>query len=135
MWEEYSRYGTSRLQHQDKLSAWVYSIAIHIAKTYNRMYFNHDARHISLSLCEADTLLSPCYLTNNEEVDAFLATQTPDSRLMASLWLEGHTYEAIAEIVGRSSSAVGIRILQLCDKYKKECNKDLTQLNNDTNHE
>jgi RNA polymerase sigma-70 factor (ECF subfamily) len=102
-------------QHQSKFSTWLYRVALNTAITHLR-----EKNKIKFTpLNEVENLASESFEYLDEEIKyLYLAIRklSKIDRAIIMLYLDEYSYNEIAEIIGISSSNVGVRINRIKSK-------------------
>ena len=100
----------SLLADRSKIGSWIYSVAINTSISKIRKdckFVLMDTMPDTETVDDADSIENK--MTCEQLLDAIHKLNEVDKSIML-LYLEEHTYEQIAEIIGISSSNVGVRI-------------------------
>ena len=114
------------LQNKEKPDSWIYAVAINTSISKVRQ----DSR---IEFCDAsDSALNIEAATPNEQqeqnenyqrlINALYKLNEIDKSIML-LYMEDYSYEEIAEIVGMSSSNIGMKIHRLKNRLQKQLKK------------
>lgn len=114
------------LQNKEKPASWIYAVAINTSISKVRQ----DSR---IKFCEtSDSALNIEAATPNEQqeqnenyqrlINALYKLNEIDKSIML-LYMEDYSYEEIAEIVGMSSSNIGMKIHRLKNRLQKQLKK------------
>ena len=114
------------LQNKEKPASWIYAVAINTSISKVRQ----DSR---IEFCEtSDSALNIAAATPNEQqeqnenyqrlINALYKLNEIDKSIML-LYMEDYSYEEIAEIVGMSSSNIGMKIHRLKNRLQKQLKK------------
>jgi RNA polymerase sigma factor (sigma-70 family) len=104
-----------------RFSTWMYRIALNVAISFYRS----EGARTRLVISDEQRLLEA---VDNEErqpeevrvLYEFIAELDPLSKALILLYLDGNTYQEIAEIVGITGTNVATKISRLKDKMKQE---------------
>lgn len=114
MWRAYPK-----LKNKEKIASWIYAIAINTAvskiRKDSRYSFTGDIESINISLSDCDMEISFDF---QQLLEAIRQLKDVDKSIML-LYLEDYNYNEIGDIVGISSSNVGVRI----NRAKKQLEK------------
>ncbi|MEM6724078.1 MAG: sigma-70 family RNA polymerase sigma factor [Bacteroidota bacterium] len=112
---------------QSKLSTFIYRVALNTALTFQRGRDRRRRRFlfgkIPKELPSEDQVITK--QENEQRIDLLyeaIRSLKPENRSLILLSLEGHSYEQIAEILGISSSNVGVKLLRTRKQLSKLLN-------------
>jgi RNA polymerase sigma-70 factor (ECF subfamily) len=103
-----------------KFSTWLYRVALNTAISHRR----RESKHRAVEPLFQDVTSPPA--AESVEVRmlyGFIETLDPLHRALVLLYLDGHSYQEIAEILGISETNVATRIGRLKQRMKKEMNQ------------
>ena len=107
LWAAFGKYDPGR-----KFSTWMYRVALNVAIDYRRRQRRWGRE--SATLHEVDA--APTDATKQQqlcELRELLDRQSEADRVLLVLYLEGHSYREIADVLGISESNVGTRLNRL----------------------
>ncbi|MFP4621434.1 MAG: RNA polymerase sigma factor [Bacteroidales bacterium] len=116
VWQAYPTF-----RGESKFSTWLYRVALNTVisgfrKASNRVHKNQSDVHIT------DEMLGPSKDDLSEEIDClYQAIQylSDIEKAIIMLYMEEKTYDDIAEIMGMTSTNVGVKISRIKKKLKK----------------
>lgn len=108
-----------------KITTWIYRITVNTAITYRRK----SAKKIGLESSVDDYT----HLTENtrereekqnqeeryRQLSQAIATLKPDQRIIIGLFLEDLSYKEIADVIGKDTNYVGVKLLRIKEKLSK----------------
>ena len=112
------------LQNKEKPASWIYAVAINTSISKVRQ----DSR---IEFCETSALNIEAATPNEQQeqnenyqrlINALYKLNEIDKSIML-LYMEDYSYEEIAEIVGMSSSNIGMKIHRLKNRLQKQLKK------------
>jgi RNA polymerase sigma-70 factor, ECF subfamily len=95
---------------ESKPSTWIYRVAFYVASTWVR---KEKKRPFTYSLADSEQLLTMTHEPHDERLDwlyAQIGQLDPIDRSVCLLMLDGYSYNEIADLLGISSSNVGVKI-------------------------
>ena len=117
---------------RSKFSTWMYSVCLNTAITYRRRDIKQ--KYVPLTMSH-DQLADQPASNNDEEINMLfdaIATLPPLNKAIILLYLEGLSYEEIADITGLSKSNVGVRLVRIKKDLEREMRKRI-KYNEDVN--
>lgn len=106
-------------QHRCDISTWIYRIALNTCITDIRKREKH--RHVSLELCS--NLMEDCEHDEMlREMYSLIKRLSRVERMFIMLWLDGKTYDEMAEITGVCRNNVASRLHRIKNKLKQMSN-------------
>ncbi len=119
LWRSFDHYDDAR-----PFSTWMYRIALNVAISYSRGE-TRRARNVVTAdpSILADTVLAPEPDESREDLAVLrqlLLRLHELDRALVILYLEGHSYAAIADVVGLTESNVGTRLNRIKQKVRRE---------------
>ncbi len=110
-----------------KLSTWIYRVTINVCLYEQGIKSKSTTEYVNQELLEQignhDEIASPENHFKNK-LYAALKRLKPEDRALIMLYLEKNTYDQIAEILGLTSSNIGVRINRIKKKLKKIITND-----------
>ena len=104
-----------RFENKSKLSTWVYRVALNVCLSYVR-----SNRIKTVEMSQATPVPNEESKQDDLEVLYSALRQLPENdKAIILLYLEGRKYEEIAEIMGLTSTNVGVRITRIRKKLKE----------------
>jgi len=116
LWRSFSSF-----QNQSKLSTWLYRVALNTAITYLRK----SKKFKWTTLDKADGIATESHDDLDEDIRYLYQSINKLSkvdRAITMLYLEEHSYEEMAEILGITPVNVGVRVNRIKKKLKKIMN-------------
>ena len=114
MWRAYPK-----LKNKEKIASWIYAIAINTAvskiRKDSRYSFTEELESINIPLSDCNIEISFDF---QQLLEAIRQLKEVDKSIML-LYLEDYNYNEIGDIVGISSSNVGVRINRAKKQLKK----------------
>ncbi len=107
-----------------KLSTWIYRITINTAITYGRKQSKNRLKESGLN----DEYLTDDRSDKEEKIRKELQYQQllkaitrlkPDQRMIIGLYLEDLSYKEIAEVIGKDTNYIGVKINRIKEKLTK----------------
>lgn len=121
LWESYPRF-----KGQSKLSTWIYRVALNTALTHTRKEKRRPAGHSiekeAFRLSDDSQLQSEEQQQKERNIELLyqcINELKKDERAIILLHLDGNSYEETAQIMGISTSNVGVRLLRTKKKLQK----------------
>ena len=113
LWKGYANY-----RNESTPSTWVYRVSLNTCISYKRK------RRLDTSPIE-NAGIESAYdeierQPQNRQLHERIRRLEPFDRAIVLLWLEDLTYEEIGEIAGISAKAVGVRLIRIREKLKKQ---------------
>ena len=105
-----------RFQHKSKRSTWVYRVALNVCMSYIR------TNRVKTVDIDQALPISSNDESRKDDLDMLydaLKRLPENDKAIILLYLEGRKYEEIAEIVGLSSTNIGVRITRIRKKLKE----------------
>jgi RNA polymerase sigma-70 factor (ECF subfamily) len=126
--------GLKRFRAESSFKTWLYRIAVNVCKDHWRMLESrHGKSHVVLDDDEdykVRTIAAESPATNSERlllqkelkivVEAAIDKLSPDHKTVILLWIEGYSYDEIAEITATPQKTIGTRLY-----YAKKKLRDL----------
>lgn len=118
LWASFGKYDRGR-----SFSTWMYRVALNVAIDFQRRRRRWGRESLSLGESGASVLAeSPEEATRQQqsrELRDLLEQQNDGDRAMLLLYLEGHSYREIGDVLGISESNVGTRLNRLKQSMRK----------------
>ncbi len=117
--------GLDSFRGEAKMSTWIYRTAINTCITWHRRNGRHGgATTVRLDdvLCEPVDDSGHYDLEGYRELYALISRLGSIDKALVTLWLDGHSYDEIASIMGISVSNVGVRFYRIKEKLSKMAN-------------
>jgi RNA polymerase sigma-70 factor (ECF subfamily) len=109
LWTSFGKYDRSR-----KFSTWMYRAALNVAIDFRRRQQRWGMETASLDEGEAAVLaVATDDAMKRQQLRELLEQQSDADRAILLLYLEGHSYREIGEVLGTSESNVGTRLNRL----------------------
>lgn len=109
--------GFPKFLGESNISTWVYRITLNTCISYDRKRRRRPEVRVSVpEKTTEDNVLS----RQSKLLHDRIRILEPFDRAIVLLWLEDMSYEEIAEIVGISSRAVGVRLVRIREKLKNQ---------------
>lgn len=109
--------GFPKFRGESNISTWVYRITLNTCISYDRKRRRRpEVRESVPEKTTDDNVLS----RQSKLLHDRIRILEPFDRAIVLLWLEDMSYEEIAEIVGISSRAVGVRLVRIREKLKNQ---------------
>ncbi len=110
--------GYPTFRHDSRPSTWVYRVSLNTCVSYKRK------RRVEMSPIE-NAGIESAYdeiesKRQNRQLHERIQMLEPFDRAVVLLWLEDMPYEEIGSIVGLSAKAVGLRLMRIKEKLKKQ---------------
>lgn len=118
LWHEFRRFRLSRIRHQDREPAWIYSIALYTAIHYTR----HYSRTSSLITFLPDPTAvesSPSLSDDADSVFELIETLPVSDRRWIAYYLDGYDYRSIAQMEGTTEVAARKRMSRIMEKIRQ----------------
>ncbi|MCC6839342.1 MAG: sigma-70 family RNA polymerase sigma factor [Flavobacteriales bacterium] len=120
LWRAFAKYDGHR-----PFQTWMYRIALNVAISHVRTTMRRGMRPVQLNEDLHDLPDDPGdQLLTEERISAlqtFIAAQNELDRALLLLYLDDHSYQQIAEILGISESNVGTKISRLKQRIRATC--------------
>ena len=113
LWQNYDKF-----DGRSKRSTWIYRVALYTCISFIR---RKQLASISLSFdvsSDTDTLLKE----NIEELHSVISRLGHIDRALIMLWLDGYSYEEMAEVTGLTLSNVSVKLMRAKNKIKEMFN-------------
>lgn len=109
LWRAFPSYDPARI-----FSTWMYRIALNVAISSLR----HD-RHLTVPIAHTHELIAADPVSSEiEELYRLIAQLDPLDRSLVLLYLEGHSFQEIGEILGISATNASTRLTRLKQSWK-----------------
>ena len=111
---------------ESKPSTWIYRVAFYVASTWVR---SEKKRPLTHSLAASEHTLTMSDHPRDERLDwlyAQIGQLDPIDRSVCLLMLDGYSYKEIADLLGISSSNVGVKIHRIKQYLVKQSRKEMT---------
>jgi len=98
---------------QSKFSTWMYSVCLNTAITFRKKYVHHKIQPLNV---EHNQFSLPDYENNEEAMSQLfnaIANLSVLNKAIILLYLEGMSYDEIAEVIGLTKSNVSIRLVRI----------------------
>lgn len=118
LWRSFDRYDESY-----RFSTWMYRIALNVAISFSRSEARRARNTVpaEVSLLEiADERESTAPDENLQLLQQLLAQLDELDRALMILYLDGHRYDAIAEVLGISETNVGTKIGRIKQRLRRD---------------
>lgn len=107
-----------------QLSTWLYRISVNTAITYRRKQAGYEARMASNELehladDESDRMEKLQTESNINQLMACIDRLESDQRIVMGLYLEDLSYKEIAEVIGKDTNYVGVKLMRIKEKLAK----------------
>ncbi len=120
LWRAFAKYDRQR-----PFATWMYRIALNVALSHVRSTVRRGVRPVQLDEDLHDLPDDPGnHLLTDERIRAlhtFIAAQNELDRALLLLYLDDHSYQQIADILGISESNVGTKISRLKQRIRATC--------------
>ena len=117
LWRSFGRY-----DEQYRYSTWMYRIALNVAISWYRSESRRQRTHIpaedSILQVSAESPAEPD--ERLQQLHVFIERLGEIDRALVILYLDGHRYDSIAEILGFSETNVGTRISRIKQRLRHE---------------
>lgn len=113
LWQNFDKF-----DGRSKRSTWIYRVALYTCISFIR---RKQLASISLSFdvsSDTDTLLKE----NIEELHSVISRLGHIDRALIMLWLDGYSYEEMAEVTGLTLSNVSVKLMRAKNKIKEMYN-------------
>lgn len=111
-----------------QLSTWLYRITVNTAITYRRKQTGYESRRASADhlghLVEDEAERSEKIQKENaiNQLLACIELLDKDQRIIMGLYLEDLSYRDIAEVIGKDTNYVGVKLMRIKEKLAKMMN-------------
>lgn len=114
--------GIDKLNDPSRITTWIYRVCFNTCISYRRRNKNRK-KEVDIA-CLVETPMEEGFDAGRyNEMHALINRLKPDEKAIIMMWIDGTTYDEIAEVVGTNRNTIATRIKRIKEKLVKLSNQ------------